>query len=187
MSATNQYTVASINGHDFKIPMVAPSINIQGKVNTPEWMISIDEDLASTIEGYEQCCELFGWYADESRLTNSSTANDLYSSATVQHSNVVVLIPNGVFSPILEQKMAKGVNISSVKITRLGNIEDMKKELQTVEYTECKIEALQQQFDRLIVSIRPETKCNTVYSYDQTGRLNGQNVMTIDFTKNTVV
>jgi hypothetical protein len=177
-----QYGYIPVNGdRDSQIPVVDPKLSYTDPVATPEWMISIDRLLSSTIDGYETFAELHGWFAEQARLTKGNTASQLLSTATVQHSNVMIVIPMGIYLPLLETAMTSGTNLSSIKIVRLANITDLKVPLQEVEYTDSKIESIQQQLDEIILSIRPETRLNTIIQYGQDGRKEGQNVSFFDY------
>lgn len=179
---TGQSTITSVMGHDMDVPTVSPSIQHDGRVSTPEWMIAIDDLLSSSVDGFDTASELLGWYAEAGRITAGNTANQLFTTATVQHSNVVIIIPNGIFGPTLEVKMNTGANIALIKISRIANITDQKVPLQEIEFANCKIETIQQQLDKLYITFRPETKQNTVYQYDQTGAKKGQAVSKYDYT-----
>lgn len=163
------------------IPVVDPHIKHTNSVTTPEWMISIDKFLSSSIEGYEDYTELYGWVAEQARLTKGSTATQLFSTAAVQHSNILIVIPNGLYLPLLETAMNAGSNLARVKIVRLANITDLKVPIQEVEYMNCKIDSIQQKLDEIILSIRPETRMNTVVQYAQDGSKLGQNVSFFDY------
>lgn len=177
-----QYGHVSLTGdRSINIPVVDPKIQHTNSITTPEWMISIDNLLSSNVDGYETYAELFGWFAEQARLTKGSTASQLFSTAAVQHSNVLIVIPNGMYLPQMEVVMNSGANISTVKIVRLANITDLKVPLQEVEYTNCKIDSIQQQLDEIIISIRPETRMNTVIQYGQDGGKLGQNVSYFDY------
>ncbi len=86
---------------NISIPVVDPRIRHINNVTTPEWMISIDKFLTSNVEGYETYTELFGWFAEQARLTKGNTATQLFSTSAVQHSNIMVVIPNGMYLPLL--------------------------------------------------------------------------------------
>lgn len=180
--AVGQEGLTNVQGHGFAIPTVSPEIKHSNKVTTPEWMVAIDDLLSSTIDGFDKACELFGWHAEQARITTGSTANQLFTTATVQHSNVSIIIPMGIFVPTLETKMTTGANLASIKISRIANITDQKVPLQEIEYTNCKIDAIQQQLDRVVISFRPETRTNTVYKYKQDGSKEGQAVSKYDYT-----
>jgi hypothetical protein len=172
-----------VNGHNIAVPVSNPNINHQNRVKTPEWMISIDDLMNSTIENFEDHAELFGWYAEQSRITEGSAANNLFSTATVQHSNVIIVIPNNIYGPTLEFKMNSGANIAKIHIVRLSNVGDLKVPLQEINYTNCRVESIQQELDKLIISFRPETRENTVIKYKQDGSKEGQAVTKFDYTK----
>lgn len=184
MSTINkdQYTNSILANRTGSIPMVDPGIRHTGNVTTPEWMIQIDDLLSSTIENFEGFSELYGWYAEQGRLTKGRTANQLFSTAAVQHSNVLIVLPAGIFIPTLETKMNSGANIALIKIVRLANVGDLKVSLQEIEYTNCKIDSMQQQLDEIIISFRPETRQNTIIKYKQDGSKEGQAVSKFDYT-----
>ncbi len=77
--------------------------------------------------------------------------------------------------------MNSGSNVGSVKIVRLANISDLKIPIQEVDYTNCKIDTIQQKLDEIIMSIRPKTRMNTVIQYAQDGSKLGQNVSFFDY------
>lgn len=177
-----QYGLKNLANKNLSIPFVDPRIKHTNNVSTPEWMILMDTYLSSTIKKYEFFAELYGWHAEQSRLTKGRTANQFFSTATVQHSNVLVVLPAGIYIPTLETKMTSGANILGIVIVRPGNMGNTNVKLQTIAYTNCKIESLQQQLDEVIISFRPESKLNTIYKYNQTGRLEGQSVSFFDYT-----
>lgn len=179
---TEQYGLRNLANKSLSIPVVDPRIKHTNNVSTPEWMILMDTYLSSTIKKYELFAELYGWHAEQAHLTKGRTANQLFSTATVQHSNVLVVLPAGIYIPTLEAKMNSGANILGVVIVRLGNMGDMNVKLQTIAYTNCKIDSIQQQLDEVIISFRPESKLNTIYKYNQKGRLEGQSVSFFDYT-----
>ena len=167
------------------IPMVDSDIRQMNHITTPEWMIQIDDLLSSTIEKFEKFSELYGWSAEQGRLTKGHTSNNLFSTAAVQHSNVRIVLSAGIFIPTLDTKMNTGANISLIKIVRLANVGDMKVSLQEIEYKNCKIESMEQQLDHLIISFRPETRQNKIIKYKQDGSKEGQAVSKFDYTKGT--
>jgi type VI protein secretion system component Hcp len=180
-----QYHQSSIQGHPITVPVVDPQIVHQNRIVTPEWMILIDDLMSSSIENFEDYGELYGWYAEQARVTEGSTANNLFSTSTVQHSNVVIVIPNNVYGPTLEFKMASGSKLSKIKIVRLSNMKNLKVAIQVVTFANCRIESIQQQLDRLVVSFRPEKRENKVFKWKQDGKKEGQAVTKFDYTKGT--
>ncbi|AIK95579.1 hypothetical protein [Candidatus Odyssella acanthamoebae] len=178
---TQYGSIPLVGDQNVSIPVVDPRIKHLNSVTTPEWMISIDKLLSSNIEGYETFTELYGWFAEQARLTKGSTASQLFSTSAVQHSNILIVIPNGLYLPMLETIMNTGSNLSAIKIVRLANITDLKIPIQEVDYTNCKVESIQQKLDEIILSIRPETRMNTVIQYAQDGSKLGQNVSFFDY------
>lgn len=177
-----QYGNIPLSGDkNVSIPVVDPRIKHTNNVATPEWMISIDHILSSNVEGYENFTELYGWFAEQARMTKGTTASQLFSTSAVQHSNILIVIPNGLYLPLLETIMNSGGNLSDVKIVRLANITDLKVPIQEVEYTNCKVESIQQHLDEIVLSLRPETRTNTVIQYAQDGSKLGQNVSFFDY------
>ena len=172
-----------IGDRDVSIPVVDPNIKHTGSIASPEWMIKIDDLLTSTIDGFEGYCELYGWFAEQARLTKGNTVGQLFSTSAVQHSNILVVVPNGMYLPLLETKMNSGSNISMVRIVRLSNITDYLLPVQEIEYQNCKVDSIQQKLDEIILSIRPETRTNIVTQYGQDGGKLGQNVSRFDYTK----
>lgn len=177
-----QYTTITLGDRSISIPIVNPSIQHTNNISTPEWMIQMDDLLSSTIENFEDFGELYGWYAEQARLTQGHTANQLISTSAVQHSNILVVLPVGIYIPSLENKMNSGANIASILIVRLMNVGDMKEKQQMVLFNDCKIESMQQQLDQTIISFRPTARTNIIFKYSQAGELEGQSVSFFDYT-----
>lgn len=171
------------------IKMATTDVSDQGDditVRSPEWMIKIENLLSSNLAGYEDYAELFGWNEESSRFTPGNLSNQLLSSATLKHSGLMILIPNGGHSAQIELKMNRGIPLKMIQIVRLGNIQNTKVKLQTLDYTECWIQSFQQQLDRIIVTVSVSTKKNTVYIYDSKGGNKGQIVSEVDYVKGNV-
>lgn len=164
------------------VPRFTPQIRHDGRVTTPEWMISIDDILTSTITDHDTQAELFGFYAQSSRQTTGNTANQLFTTAAVQHSDVYIIIPNGDFAATLENKMNTGATIEAITIQRLGNMSVVNMVLQEIKFEKCKFQTFQQIGDELQISFRPQKRTNTIFKFDQTGQPVGQSASTFDFT-----
>jgi hypothetical protein len=179
-----------IGNGGLNIPMMNSSIQHTSHIAMPEWMVMMDDLLSSTVTGtldeidvdLTKCCELLGWYSEQARLTKGNTVNQLFSTAAVQHSSVLIAIPVGNYVASLENNMNSGTNIAVIELIRLANMTDLRKPLQCVTYTNCLIESVQQQLDKLILSFRPETRQNTIIQYSQDGVKQGQNVSYFDYT-----
>jgi len=183
MSTNNgQYSSKSLADRSTSIPTVNPNIRHTNNVSVPEWMIKIDDLLSSTITNLEAYSELLGWHAEQARLTKGRVGGQLFSTAAVQHSNVLIVMPAGIYIPTLETKMNTGANIGLIKIVRLANIGNLKVSLQEIEFTNCKIDSMEQQLDEIIISFRPAARKNTIIQYKQDGSKKGQAVSKFDYT-----
>lgn len=183
MSNGNNAGNTSFNTID--IPSQSHNIVFNNSVKTPEWMILMDDLLNSTVEDFEEYAQLFGWSAEQSRTNNGYIANQLFTSATVQHSNVLVSIPVGIYDPVLEQKLNTGENIHKMEIVRLAHVGEERKPLMRIVFTHVKIESKRQEHDTLILSCRVSTRKNINYKYGQDGTPQGQSVTFFDFTSNS--
>jgi hypothetical protein len=163
---------------------VAPLDDIT--VRSPEWMVKIDDLLTSNLGGFEDYSEIFGWNEESSRFTPGNLSNQLMGSATLKHSGLTILIPNGGHSAQIELKMNRGIPLDLIEIVRLGNIQDSKVKLQILEYHSCWIQSFQQQLDRVIVTVSISIKKNTIYVYDNTGANQGQMVSEVNYIQGVV-
>lgn len=155
-------------------------------VRSPEWMVRIDELLSSNLEGYTNYSEIFGWNEESSRFTPGNLSNQLLGSATLKHSGLMLLIPNGGHSAHMELKMNRGIPLDIIEIVRLGNIKDSKVKLQVLEYKTCWIQSFQQQLDRVIITVSVSVKKNTIFVYDSSGTNKGQIVSEVNYIKGNV-
>ena len=180
------YTITEIPGKSrLKLATTDVQTPDDKGVKSPEWMILIDDLLKSDVDGFNDHCELFGWYGESSRLTTGDVSNQLFTSATLKHTDLTLLLPNGGHGAQLESKMNLGIPLANIEIVRLGNIKSTKVKLQTIAYTDCRIQTFQQQLDRIVLNLIVSTKTNTVFVYDNAGTNKGQMVSKVDYSKNT--
>ncbi|RZI45872.1 hypothetical protein [Candidatus Finniella inopinata] len=180
------YTITEIPGKtNLRVATTDTTTPEDGGVKSPEWMIKIDDMLKSEVENFNDYCELFGWYGESSRLTTGDISNQLFTSATLKHSDLVIIIPNGGYGAQLETKMNLGIPLNEVQVVRLGNVKSTKVKLQVIDYTLCRIQSFQQQLDRLVICLNISAKTNTVFVYDVNGNNKGQMVNRVDYAKNT--
>lgn len=163
-----------------------PSAGGDNGVKSPEWMIKMDDILSGNVEEFNDFCELFGYSAEYSRKTTGDISNPLLTSASLRHSELVVLIPNGGYSAVLETNMYTGTHVESMTIVRLGNVKNQKVKLQEIVYTLCRIQRIVPELDRIFVSFVVTTRQSTVFVYDYTGQSTGQMVSAVDYSKNLV-
>src|SRR4051812_13339747 len=100
-------TNVSIPVTDTDVPGATENIGVK----SPEWMVKIDDALTSSVADYVDHAELFGWHGKSSRFTTGDIGNLLMTSATLRHSDVILIIPNGPYAPTLETKMNMGKKI----------------------------------------------------------------------------
>jgi hypothetical protein len=153
-------------------------------VQSPEWMIKMDSFLSSNVNGFTDFCELYGWYGESSRYTSGDVANSLFTSATLRHTDLVVIIPNGGYATTIESLMNTGTMIQQMTIARLGTVEQQTVTMQTLVYTTCRIQKFNQQLDQVVVELSILTKENTIFVYGQDGTSQGQMVSQVDYSQN---
>jgi len=180
------YVISEVPGpKGLKIATTDTTVTDSTGVKSPEWMVSLDALVTSQVADYTNFCELFGWYGESSRLTTGGISGQLFTSAALKHTDIVLFLPNGGHGPILENNMNIGTPLATVTIVRLGNVGTLKVKLQTIVFTHCRIQSCQQQLDRLYLTFSPTTKTNTVFVYDNSGQNQGQMVSTADYAQNT--
>ena len=118
---SSNFQIVSLPGRkDFKIATTDTAGN--NDIKSPEWMVRIDDLLQSSVLGFENYVELFGWYGESSRFTNPDISGPLQTSATMRHSDLILIIPYGGYCAQLESNMNLGSGIATLTIVRLGNI-----------------------------------------------------------------
>ncbi|MBP9752896.1 MAG: hypothetical protein KBD31_03710 [Proteobacteria bacterium] len=163
---------------DFVVPVVEKHDDGNGSVSKiPEWMIKIEDYAESMFKGYEKYCELFGWFGEAGRKVNGSVAGMLSPSATLTHSEVVIIIPVFGFLAELETKMNKGVPLTEVEIVRIGT----QGKMQSIQFFICTINSIQQELDRAVIKMSIMTKVDTVSAYDTFGMPKGQKVSRAEY------
>lgn len=185
----SQYSIVDLPGRSsIKVATIdSPnSNNEQRGVKSPEWMVKIDDLLFSQVAKFNDYCELFGWHAESSRFTNGDVSNELFTSATIRHSDVILIIPNGGYSASLQTYMNRGQVIGEMYIVRLGNVGEMKVVLQQIKFETVRVQSFQQQLDRVIIHTQVLTKTDTHFIYDYTGQIRGQMVTAAHYGFNEV-
>lgn len=174
------------------LPEVDPQIRYDNAIRSPDWMVAIAGATtgASTVSGYVDYTELLGWKGDIGRETRGFTGNQLYTSGALQAFNVEIEIPFGGFAPTLEISMNNGVQFATITIVKLAHIDQASTTsnivpLQEVIYSNCLIQSIQQNMERLGVIFRFTKRQNTVYQYGQNGVLIGQTASVTDYSLNT--
>lgn len=170
-------------GDRISIPMVDSKFHDDTLITTPEWMICMDDLLESTIKGYEKYAPLFGWYAEHSRETRGNVTGDLVSNACVKQSDIIVIIPNRLYIPKIDNIMTSGKVIEKISIVRISNSEKLKVAVQTINFTLCQISIVQQRLQDAVITFRTTARENIITQYDQEGNKTGQTVSSYDYRK----
>ncbi|MDR2464576.1 MAG: hypothetical protein LBD36_03150 [Holosporales bacterium] len=146
-------------------------------VRTCEWAIQMDFLFIPYIE-------LYGWYAESERENGTDVANGLFTSSSLKHSELVVVLPGGKHLANLENKLASGQFISEVIITRwikfdLGFITKIPIQINT--FKGCFLTAVQQYMDYIIVRMRINKKEVICTAFDQDGFPSGVGMLDMSF------
>lgn len=138
------------------VPLDIPVLRQSGSpsLRAPEWMVEIPDITKSNVAGFETYAELFDWHAEYSRHTLGHTANEMFTTAAIEHTEVSLLIPAGTFTAKVRQKLNNGGVNATITIVRLGNLTDLKKPLQKITYTNCIFTRVGQKFDYFGVAFR---------------------------------
>lgn len=169
---------------NYLIPIVPKKNGAGGAPQSPSWMVKIDSLFdGGAIEGYENYINLLGLYS-ESGCQVGDVNGAIQTASTLQHSELIIMIPNGEYVAMLETKMNTGSPLQEICIVWLGHIRKIVM-LQQVVYNGCRLQTIQQQLDKVILHLKVSSRTNTMFSYNQeTGISRGQTVSKVDYSKN---
>lgn len=145
--------------------------------STPEWMIRMDDILeghVSSHAGDSKGTQLFGFSYHTERETVGYPVNQLIANAAFRLSDLIVLIQNATYSPILEQYMNNGTLINNIVITRWGWIGASLTQLEQRVFSICYITQFRQILDYVVLFVRYVEVHENIYIYSQTGESMGQ-------------
>ncbi|MDR1597473.1 MAG: hypothetical protein LBR89_00850 [Holosporales bacterium] len=128
--------------------------------------------------------QLYGWYAESERETGPDVGNQLFTSSSLKHSELVVVIPCGMHLATLECRLAAGKEVSKVIIMRnikTGGPLPIDLPIQTIIFGHCYITKVQQYLDYIIVSLKIGTKMVICTAFDQEGMPSGVGVYDVSF------
>ncbi|MDR1907367.1 MAG: hypothetical protein LBQ43_00710 [Holosporales bacterium] len=182
MHTSPDYDLLEVPGLDNLKIAVLPAMHRSERdddagVRTREWTLSMDKIFLPLMT-----IELFGWYAESERETGTDVGNQLFTSSSLRHSELVVVIPCGMHLTDLENKLASGAIISNVIISRFirdGGIAETP--IQTNTFRQCHITMVQQYLDYIIVQMRISKKQVTCTAYDQDGFITGMGMYDVSF------
>jgi hypothetical protein len=182
MRETQDYELLDVPGSDnLKIAVIPGMHNIEKEegagVRTQEWTLTMDTIFIPLLS-----IELFGWYAESERETGTDVGNQLFTSSSIKHSELAVVIPGGQHLAALENKLAGGEVISNVIITRLIRIGLLiELPIQVNLFRTCYITSVQQYMDYIIVRMRISKKTVTCTAFDQEGIPSGVGIFNVSF------
>jgi hypothetical protein len=142
---------------------------VMGSVTT-SFLISMDKMLSSKIDGCEDFAPLLWFHSVEERISSGKSAGDFKASATLAHSLLEVHIPTDSYMPTLRQALRDNTNIKEVYISRGGNLDGaVNQELYGSKFGDCKIEAIEEFPDKLVLRIRIFKRSDKAIVVDTTG------------------
>lgn len=179
MSEILRYKIAGREATSFSVPVTSNGTDVKtaGSAQIPEWMVKID-DLTGKIKtpkylGYEEYCELFGWYAESSCDTKNGV---VIPTANLKHSEVIIIIPVLSFLINLELKMNQQKPVAAMEVIRTAG----KVKAQTILFENCTIKNIQQELDRVIIKMDIARKTDTITVFEG-GQPAGQVVSFVDY------
>lgn len=176
------YDLLDIPGlEDFKIAVI-PAMNRSETdedtgVRFCEWTLTMDKIFAP-----HMFIELYGWYAESERETGTDVGNQLFTSSSIKHSELIVVIPCGKHLADLDNKLAHGSLISYVVISHLIKLNGKTIPIQVNTFEKCFITGVQQYLDYLIVRMRIHKKTVICTAFDQKGVLSGVGMYEVNFS-----
>lgn len=190
-------TVVTLPGRGrLKIPVVgtAKSREASGiSKATKEWTVRMDSIFAHTADLYWRDTpageeppttteiELFGFTYNTQRETLSHSVNQLIACASIRHSDLIIIIQNATYSPILEQYMNDGTLIREVVLHRSGFIGGVNCILEERWFKDCYITRFIQVLDFVVLHIRVLAREESSYIYAQDTTSQGMSVSAVDF------
>lgn len=141
-----------------------------------DWTVAID-----TLFLPEPSVELYGWYAESERETGTDVGNQVFTSARLSHSPLVLVIPNGKHLADLENAMAKGKLIETIVVTHLVNIDGVSLPTQINTFGSCFVTGVQQYLDYIIASFRICEKQIQCTAFNQHGKPCGVGAFSISY------
>jgi hypothetical protein len=165
----------TLNPHKGNI--VPGTTQIQDATNNPpigsvttSFLVKMDDMLTSTVDGCEDFAPLLWFTSTEERVSSGKSAGDFKASATLVHSLLELHIPTDSYMPTLRQALRDNTNIKEVYVSRGGNLNgDVNQELYWSKFKDCKIEAIEEFPDKLVLRIRIFGRSDMAIAVDTTG------------------
>lgn len=180
---------------------VIPAIHDQRKSevgsvwsHSPEWVVSIRGKPGTAltkgnfpVDTEDNFIALYGWTSESSRWVSGDVSGTLLTSGSVQHSDLLLLIPPGPHGPIIESWLYQGKIVESLIIKRLGwSMNDNDSEprvLQTIKFLKVRLLGFQMTVRYYIVRCQVTEKQNDITVLNQVDGLPaGHNATSINYS-----
>ncbi len=148
---------------------------VMGSVTT-SFLVSMDKMLSSKIDSCEDFAPLLWFTSTEERVSSGKSAGDFKASATLVHSLLELHIPTDSYMPTLRQALRDNTNIKEVWVSRGGNLDGaVNQEIYNSKFKDCKIEAIEEFPDKLVLRIRIFGRSDWAIAVDTTGAAGAAN------------
>jgi hypothetical protein len=130
--------------------------------------------------------EIFGWHAETTRETGADVGHQLFTSASIRHSELtIVALVNQTFASF-ENKMATGTPIKTALIIRTTRMFGLPIDtpIQINTFNDCYITSVQQYLDYMIIKMRISSKSVKCIAFRQDGFPMGIGFFEVDFEQN---
>lgn len=137
---------------------------------TSSFLVKLGDMLSSTVDGYDDYAPLLWFNSTEERVSSGKSAGDFKPSATLVHSLIELHVPTDSYMPTLRQSLRDNSNIPEMKIVRLGHTDGSSNtELYSSTFGDCKLEAIEEFPDKLVLHVRIFTREDESMAIDTTG------------------
>ena len=137
---------------------------------TTSFLLRMEDMLSSSVDSFEEYAPLLWFNSTEERVSSGKSAGDFKASATLAHSLLELHIPTDSYMPTLRQALRDNTNIPEVKIVRVGHTDGATNtELYSSTFGDCKLEAIEEFPDKIILHVRIFTRADEAIAVDTTG------------------
>lgn len=174
-----------------RIPLVKRNQDLEEDATgtrVPDWMFCIEGGAGltkSVIKGYEKYSEVFGWYCESSRHVKGDTTNNLYTSATLWHSDIFLVVQNSNHIAFVKNSIASGHISPEIILIRLTRINNVVQIVQTLTFNTCHWLAIHAHLDWSILRFTACKRTNSVNGFDQDGNPTGQSTFIVNYATNS--
>lgn len=160
---------------------------------SPWWMVRIDiegkEVTISNMDGkddagvaFKTYAELFAFHIECSRDTDNEITNQLFTSGSLRHEDLIIYIYGADYITDIENAMHNGKTVTEITIVEIGLIKEQWAVFQKIVFNTSRVIKITHDLDRTFVFFRINKKTVTYTSYDQTGKKEGNSSSMIDFS-----